>query len=240
MADRIKDTEQYYDEFAEWYERERHEGYHALLDALEVDLVRPRAAGQDVLDVGCGTGLTLRHIAPIARRAVGVDISDGMLERARARGLDVFQASATELPFEDESFDLVYSFKVLPHVRELERALDELARVTRPGGALLLEFYNPLSLRYLVKRLKRGKISDTTTEAEVYTRFDSLRSLKRRLPPQLRLTGIRGIRVFTPVAAVYQIPLVKNLVERLEWWGRDSMFRHFGGFLVLELRKDGR
>ena len=237
MTGHLKDNEAYYDEFATWYERERHHGYHALIDALEVDLVRSYAKGREVLDVGCGTGLTLRHIAPLAKRAIGVDISEGMLERARRRGLDVRQATVTNLPFSDQSFDLVYSFKVLPHVREIERALKELTRVTRPGGTLMLEFYNPLSLRYLAKRLRHGKISRETRESQVYTRFDSLRTLKHRLPSNLELVGIRGVRVFTPHAVAYKIPVVKHVLERLEWWGRDSMFRHFGGFLVLHLRR---
>lgn len=237
MADLIKDNVEYYDEFAAWYERERHHGYHALIDALEVDLIRRFAAGREVLDVGCGTGLTLRQIAPIAKRAIGVDVSESMLEHARARGFDVVQASVTKLPFEDQSFDLVYSFKVLPHVRDIERALTELSRVTRSGGTLMLEFYNPLSLRYLAKRLRRGRISRETTEAQVFTRFDSCWSIKTRLPKNLELVGIRGIRVFTPHAVVFKIPVVKQIVESLEWWGRDSMFRHFGGFLVLHLKR---
>ena len=102
---------------------------NAVIDDLEFDLLREYARDADVLEVGCGTGLILEKAAEVASRAVGVDISDGMLEQARERGLEVAQADASEsLPFEDESFDLVYSFKVLAHIEDIDAALQEMAR----------------------------------------------------------------------------------------------------------------
>jgi ubiquinone/menaquinone biosynthesis C-methylase UbiE len=233
----VKDNESYYDEFADWYERHRHGGYHALIDDLETDLVVPLARDRDVLEIGCGTGLILRHVDRVASLAVGIDISEQMLRQAHRRGLNVARASATALPFSDEVFDLVYSFKVLAHVPELERALAEAARVTRVGGELVLEFYNPLSLRYLAKKVRKGRISDRTTEAAVYTRFDSLASLKKALPPGLELTKVAGIRVFTPHAALLRIPGLGRALAGLEWLARDSVLGHFGGFLALRLRR---
>ncbi len=100
----LKPNQHYYDEFAGWYERARHQGYHALLDRLEGRLVLPHAAGARVLDAGCGTGLILRQLHPLASQAVGVDLSAGMLRQAQERGLSVVQASLTELPFAAESF----------------------------------------------------------------------------------------------------------------------------------------
>src|SRR5262249_51446158 len=174
----------YYDEFSERYEHRRHHGYHALIDRLEIDLVLRYAEGRDVLEAGCGTGLILRALAPRARRAVGVDLSAGMLAHASRRGLRVVQGSVTDLPFADESFDVVCSFKVLAHVQPIDRALAELSRVTRPGGHLLLEFYNPYSLRGLVKRLKPpSAISHRVDDEAVYTRYDSLGDVERILPP---------------------------------------------------------
>src|SRR5262245_38691201 len=146
----LSETRAYYDEFAARYEDRRdgrdHGGYHDLLDALEADMVRRYGTGSDVLEVGCGTGLVLARIREFARAATGVDLSPGMLAKARARGLDVREGSATELPFGDHAFDVVCSFKVLAHVRDVRRALAEMARVTRPRGVVLAEFYNPRSL----------------------------------------------------------------------------------------------
>src|SRR5690606_26673733 len=127
----------YYDAFSAGYDHGRDRGYHKLIDDQAAAVVRRYAEGKDVLEVGCGTGLILQRVAGVARSARGVDLSPGMLEHAKSRGLDVQEGSATELPFADASFDVTYSFKVLAHVPGWERALAEMARVTRPGGHLI-------------------------------------------------------------------------------------------------------
>jgi len=230
----------YYDAFATGYERERHHGYHALLDELELGVALPFAEGRDVLEVGCGTGLILGRLNAVARSAEGVDLSPGMLEKARARGLRVREASATELPYGDASFDLVLSFKVLAHVPDLPLALSEMARVCRPGGRVLAELYNPWSLRYLAKRLAGpGKISDGRTEADVYTRWDAPTKLGALLPPSLELEEVRGLRVLTPAAFVHKLPLVGGVLARAEHLVTRSPLRWFGGFLVVVAKKRG-
>ncbi|QED29713.1 methyltransferase domain-containing protein [Microvenator marinus] len=233
------DNETYYDEFAEWYEKERHDGYHAFIDRLETNLILPHAAEKDVLEVGCGTGLILQRVAAVARRAVGMDLSAGMLEHAEKRGLEVVKADATDLPFDDESFDLVYSFKVLAHVKDIDKSLAEMARVTRPGGRLILEFYNRLSLRYLAKRLAGpGKISQNTDEGAVFTRWDSPSDLIARLPSNLKLVERYGVRVLTPAAKLHRIPLIAPVLQHAETKAaHNGVLKHFGGFLVLELQK---
>src|SRR5882757_7427583 len=96
-------TQSYYDRFASTYERERHHGYHRLIDELELELVQRYGAGRDVLEAGCGTGLLLRETGGFARAAVGLDLSRGMLGVARERGLRVLQGSLTELPLPSAS-----------------------------------------------------------------------------------------------------------------------------------------
>ncbi len=229
----------YYDEFAKTYERERHRGYHALIDELEVGLTQPFCSGADVLEVGCGTGLILKELATTSRSATGLDLSAGMLEHAQKRGLRVTQGSATDLPFADSSFDVVCSFKVLAHVTEIERALLEMARVTRPGGKLLLEFYNRRSLRYLAKRMAGPqKIGESATdEGAIPTRWDTKDTIQAMLPPELKLADTAGVRIFTPTAIVHRIPLVSSVFGFLERAGRDSPVHNFGGFLVAILER---
>src|SRR5687768_17174805 len=107
------DNRAYYDDFAGWYERERHLPYHRMLDDLEVEIVERYAAGKSCLEVGCGTGLILERVEHFASSARGIDLSGGMLAKAAERGLHVAQASATELPIATSSIDVAYSFKVL-------------------------------------------------------------------------------------------------------------------------------
>jgi ubiquinone/menaquinone biosynthesis C-methylase UbiE len=235
----MKDNRSYYDDFSGWYERERHHGYHALLDRLQVGVARPLSLGRDVLEVGCGTGLILKEIDPFAKSAVGIDISRGMLQQAQARGLNVVEGSATDLPFDSESFDAVFSFKVLAHVQAIEQAMREVHRVLRPGGRAALEFYNKRSLRYVIKRLKKpNAVSDTTNDHQVYTRYDSIRDVRRYLPDGLSVVDVRGIRVFTPFAQVHQVPGVAQAFGAAERIARDrKITAGFGGFLVAIVEK---
>jgi len=235
----VKDNRTYYDDFSDWYERERGHGYHALLDAMQLEVAGPLCEGKDVLEVGCGTGLILKDIALVARRAVGIDISPGMLEHARGRGLEVVEGSATALPFEDESFDAVYSFKVLAHVEDISTAMAEVSRVLRPGGRAALEFYNRRSLRYLIKKLKRPHaVSETTHDEEVYTRYDDIDDVASYLPPTLTIDGYRGIRVFTPFAQVHSVPGLSWAFAKAERTARDlKLTARFGGFLVVMISK---
>lgn len=242
-ADGSRDANRaYYDEFSKTYENHRRPndagGYHALVDDLEIDLCARYGKGLDVLECGCGTGLLLERIAGFARSATGIDLSPGMLELARSRGLNVHEGSITDLPFADASFDVTCSFKVLAHIPDIGKALAEMTRVTRPGGVILAEFYNPISLRGLVKRFgPAGKISDRTKESAVYTRFDAPWAVERILTPGTHLESARGIRIVTPAAAAMRLAPVARLLTRAERALCDSPARALGGFYVAVIRK---
>ena len=235
----LRTTQQYYDRFATTYERERHRGYHRLIDDLELELVRKYGTGLDVLEAGCGTGLLLAETARVARSAIGLDLSRSMLGLAQHRDLPVVQGSLTAVPLPDRSVDLVYSMKVLAHVPPIREALAELARVVRPGGHLLLEFYNPRSLRYLAKVVGgAAPIAEGTTDRDVYTSYDTLKTARSYLPDNLEYVGVRGVRVVTPVSQVFRIPVLSALFELAvravcDW----PVLRGLGGFLILIARK---
>jgi ubiquinone/menaquinone biosynthesis C-methylase UbiE len=243
MDGSAKANQEYYDAFAEGYETHRGEndpgGYHELLDELESGFVERFGRGGDVLEVGCGTGLVLQRILQFAKSARGIDLSPGMLERAKARGLDVSLASATELPFEDASFDVTCSFKVLAHVPDIETALSEMARVTRPGGHVIAEFYNPFSLRGLAKRLgPAGAIARGKDESDVYTRFDSPAKARALCPRGCRFVTARGVRIVTPTARAMTVPGVRQALRAVERRLCDSPLSRFGGFFVAAYVKE--
>lgn len=244
MRDDDDSLRAYYDAFAPVYElhRDGHDpsGYHDFVDEQEADLVRRYGEGRDVLEVGCGTGLVLRRIAAFARAARGVDLSPGMLARARARGLDVGEAPATALPFPDASFDVVCSFKVLPHVPEVEGALAEMLRVTRPGGHVVAELYNPRSFRGLAKHLlPAGLTGARQHESDVYTRFDSPARARALAPPGARVVGARGIRILVPGAFALRRKGLRELLLGVERRVCDGPLAAFGGFYAVVFRKDG-
>jgi SAM-dependent methyltransferase len=162
-----------------------------------------------------------------------------MLEKARARGLDVCEGSATALPFSDASFDVSCSFKVLAHVPEVGAALREMARVTRPGGTVIAEFYNPFSMRGLVKRFgPAGSIAAGTHEKHVFTRYDSPAAVRRIVPAGCEIVASRGIRIVTPAAAVMRIGALRKLFRDAERALCDSPLRVFGGFWIVAMRKN--
>lgn len=231
-------SQHYYDEFSSTYEAKRHRGYHRLIDSIELEVVRDYCRGH-VLEAGCGTGLILQHLHDGPEPAIGLDLSAGMLAHARARGLIVVQGSVDAVPFPSNHFDGVVSFKVLAHVQAIERAIAELARVTRAGGHLVLEFYNRYSLRALIKNLKRpDRIGTQYTDEDVYTRFDSASTVESYLPPWLELVDLRGVRVVTPVAQVHDVPLVRDVFAWAERRAANQrLLKHFGGFLIAVLRK---
>lgn len=201
-------------------------------------------AGQRVLDVACGTGVVAVTAARRGAQVTGLDLTPALLERARENGataaVDITwqEGDVEALPFPDASFDVVCSFKVLAHVPEIRAAVAEAARVAVPGGVLLLEFYNPRSLRYLAKRLTRpGRIAATIDESAVYTRFDTEDDIRGYLPPGVSLVSFRGIRVVSPGAFIYRVPMVANAFAHAERWATHSPLSRFGGFLVAVMRK---
>lgn len=234
------DNRDYYDAMAASYERERHRGYHAFLDRQEVQSVADLVRGADVLEVGCGTGLILQRLAPLARRVAGVDLSFAMLRKARERAPSVVQASALSLPFPDASFDVVVSFKVLAHVPDIPAALAEMARVVRPGGHLALEFYNRRSLRTLVKRLKPPSgIADNVSDTDVYTRYDTIGEAASYLPLGVEVIRVHGIRIALPAAFLMRLPLVGPAAMAFERLLARTPLRRLGGFVILVARRTG-
>ena len=239
MTTSTPSTQTYYDRFSATYERERHHGYHRLIDELEGELIERYGRDRDVFEAGCGTGLLLRDASRVARSAVGLDLSRGMLNTALQRGLQVVQGSVTAVPLPSESFDLVYSMKVLAHVPNIREALVELTRLVRPGGHLLLEFYNPYSLRYLTKRFGGpATIDHSTTDHDVFTRYDTAAQAAGYLPDNVELVGTRGVRIFTPTSSVFKVAPLGRLFSWAEHAGCDlPVLRNLGGFVILIARK---
>jgi SAM-dependent methyltransferase len=113
-----------------------------------VRFVREHCPPGRLLDVGCGTGLLAKRLATAGYDVTGIDPSEGMLAVLAERAPEVapVRGSATELPFEDQSFDTVISVATIHHIAAPEavrRALCEMARVARPGGRIVVWDHNP-------------------------------------------------------------------------------------------------
>lgn len=104
-----------------------------------VGLLRPNLRGKSVLVICCGSGMDTEYLARLGARVVGLDISPGAIERARARSIrfdveyDLVVGDAEHLGFPDLSFDYAFVHDGLHHLPEPEKALREMARVSRRG-----------------------------------------------------------------------------------------------------------
>ena len=150
LHDRFRDD---YERFFTDYDRFRYQNEHhlsACLDALNV-------ADKQVLEIGLGEGSESERLIRHGARWSGIDLTGQSVARVRTRlalrNLDyeeLWQGSVLELPFADSSFDLVFSHGVLHHVPDINRAQQEIHRVLRPGGELVIMMYARWSLNYLV------------------------------------------------------------------------------------------
>jgi SAM-dependent methyltransferase len=111
--------------------------FEAVLGAARV------GRGTAVLDVGCGSGLTLALAARRGARPAGLDISTGLLGIARERlpGADLREGDMESLPFGDASFDAVTGVNAFQFAGDPRRALREAARVARPGGRVVASLF---------------------------------------------------------------------------------------------------
>lgn len=140
--------------------KEFFEEYNALRESIEsIDYSYwlheyRKFKGKKVLDVGSGNGYVLSKYAAEGAEVYGVDITSAGIELCRKRfeylGLhgDFRIADAQELPFEDNTFDCVCSMGVLHHVPDTQKAVNEIQRVLKPGGRLIVMFYHRHSAKY--------------------------------------------------------------------------------------------
>lgn len=144
------DIERYYEKshaFVRWIEKCR------LAALVSLAAAQP---GDRVLEVGCGAGHVLERFAGTAR--TGVDLSEGMVARARRRlGRDVtlLRASADRLPFPAGSFDVVLCTEVLEHVPDPRAVLAELLRVVAPGGRVVVSVPNEANIDRVKRMIRR-------------------------------------------------------------------------------------
>lgn len=219
-------------EFFDDVERFRYSTQPFMHDLMEFNGFRKKK----LLEVGCGLGTDLLQFARRGAIVTGVDLTPRGIELVRKRfameglSVDARVADAEQLPFDDETFDAVYSFGVLHHTPNTAKAVNEVHRVLKPGGRIIIMLYHTRSahvqLGTVYARLSaklRNRIRGTEDWVRVYdgdgnplgksyTR-NEVRSMFARFS-NLRLTTVDPLRRNLPASA--------NAVNQAlfaRWWG---------------------
>ncbi|MFA6006390.1 MAG: class I SAM-dependent methyltransferase [Candidatus Paceibacterota bacterium] len=120
-------------ELEHWWYRVRRE--------IVVQLIRKHSVNSDrrtILDIGCGTGALLQALEPFGS-VIGVDPSEQAINFCKKRGIkNLFLESCAHLSFSDNTFDVVLALDVLEHIDDVHQALQELLRVTKQGGTVII------------------------------------------------------------------------------------------------------
>ncbi|MEQ9607487.1 MAG: class I SAM-dependent methyltransferase, partial [Kiloniellaceae bacterium] len=156
MGERAQRAEDYFRKVAaQWDELRALYVHDDEVERQLAALIAEEAVG-DLLDIGTGTGRILEILADKVGRAVGVDLSPDMLlmarsklERARLRNCAVRKGDMNHLPLGDASFDAVTIHQVLHYAERPAKAIQEAARVLRPGGRLFIVDFQAHDLDYL-------------------------------------------------------------------------------------------
>ena len=135
-------SRRHFDRWARRYERDAVSRWLATLQEAALDGLALERDDR-LLDVGCGTGAAVRAAAPRLDRAVGVDLSSAMIARGRelaaeTPNVELHEADAEALPFEDGAFTAALCTTSLHHYPRPERAMAEIARVLAPGGRVVV------------------------------------------------------------------------------------------------------
>jgi SAM-dependent methyltransferase len=205
------------------------EKLHHLLRLVDFDGYK----GRSVLEVGCGAGVDLARFAKGGARATGIDLTASAIELVKANfaqqrlHADLRVADGERLPFDDNSFDLVYAHGVVQYTATPQRLVDECRRVLRPGGEAIFQVYNRVSwLNALSKLMKVGLEHD---DAPVLLKFSigefrrllsgfrEVNIVAERFPVKSRLHGGWKGAIYNGVFVRTFNALPRPLVRRFGW-----------------------
>lgn len=152
-----------------WFDQAKQKYCLDLEIKLMLDFLCPEQ-GQRILDIGCGTGISLEPLLDRGLNLTGIDPSPYMLDMASKRlgnRVDLHRGSAEDLPFDDNAFDAAFMFTSLEFTDRPAKAIEEACRVAKDTVILcVLNRYAPLNM---VRRIKRFFVPNIYTHAHFFS-----------------------------------------------------------------------
>ncbi len=168
-------------QYALWYQTPEGQYADTLEKELFLKLVQPKP-GRSVLDIGCGTGHNLAFFKELELKAAGIDMSKPMLDIASKKlgsDAELYWGHAEELPFDNNSFDIVTLITVLEFVSDPTKVLKEAGRVAQ--AQIYLGILNKISLLGINRRIK-GKFRDSIyNQARFYSIWETEAMVRRAI-----------------------------------------------------------
>jgi SAM-dependent methyltransferase len=195
------------------------------------------APGRRALELGCGTGVFLEKTARSGAVVHGLDLSEDLLAKARARLVDLAnvtldEGNAEQMPYPAADFDTVYGSSVLHHL-DLKAALREIHRVLRPGGRLV--FAEPNILNPQVALMFRLKVTKeyfgVSPDEMAFSRFRARSAMEEAGFSDVRVVPMDFLHPSTPQNWVDAVARFGSWLERV------PLVREIAGSLLLEARR---
>lgn len=216
-----------------------------------------------VLEIGVGQGTDLMQFAKNGATCFGVDITRNHLEKTalnaslRKLSINLYEADATKLPFENNSLDCVYSFGVLHHIPDVEIVINEIHRVLKPGGSLMIGVYNRNSLwmfhkilvdgffrRYFLKMNFSGFLSTIEEHADgierkPYVKLYTKKSVIKLLNKKFKIDNISSWQLHPEhfIGTINKLKLLPLLIRKILYkffiyFFRKPFENHFGWYVT--------
>jgi ubiquinone biosynthesis O-methyltransferase len=216
--------------------------YNALVSMLD-----PKPSDM-IFDVGCGSGMDLIPLSKKCLKCIGIDFSEGMIHGAKevllgsnVNNVEVEFGDATNLRFQDGQFDKVFASEVLEHIPDYQKAVNEMARVLKTGGSLVVTTPNRYSLygfdRYVIYEKIFGKKSSHS-----YDYWKTFSELKHALESSgLKVVDYSGFNYMPGYLVSYNLPrfmkkILVMVVRELEKVIRKILPKNGAGICVKAIK----
>jgi ubiquinone/menaquinone biosynthesis C-methylase UbiE len=206
-------------------------GRYVLETELDVTMMLTLPVkGEKVLDVGTGTGIFASELRKYGADITGIDVSERMIDIAKSKGItNVMTGNAESLDFPDESFDLVISITALEFIKDPQKAVDEMVRVCRKGGRVVVGTLGSGSW-WARKRIRAAMKDPESVFRDAV--FYSLEELKKMAGNYGYRTTARGAVFSPPYDNVFCV-LLGRLTEKLF----QRLIPARGAFLIFRIDK---